>query len=401
MSSTTPLTSTARGGHLSSRGGARGHSSKGRGHKFHQALKRPDYLLYRRELLPIYPKPVYEHHSFASLLHTTYASFRGRREQLRKQQERMDKLNRRRQRYGDPRKPKLIIFDDDADDQDKGRDDVKEVDQDNEADLDPRERRRRELAKVTKPSLRQLIFNQASASDHTADLVGGVDLDALHAMDKSDWAKLERMRADLLADLFDTSTCSSSSSTVIKAEGNLAVMHVPQIATSSSSSQLSHVHKRSTLVATNDNKHDWIVQAHANPFPLFAHQRPVATVALSALPAYDSIARRLNQQARDKREHGHRAGTSDRDGEDEDEDAMSVDTASSSDSDSTSDSDADERFEQVVNMWVPPASASGSSRRGKVVQVDGVSGKIKSGANWLPKAAGVPANPVPVVAANR
>ncbi|KAJ3363764.1 hypothetical protein GGF31_000698 [Allomyces arbusculus] len=184
---------TPRGGsHASSRGGARGGSNSDRPYQqsrrsFHGNHDPHGIVKRRVEQVPIYSPAAYEHHTFMAIVHAQHllaTSFKARRNAAKAQAERALKLARRK------RTPTHIRFDNEGDGE------AMDVDMDDETVLDPREQRRRELAKTKRVSVRAMIWPPPGAEEAE----GGTEAE-LTAWDAEVQAELVQMQGDVLDQL--------------------------------------------------------------------------------------------------------------------------------------------------------------------------------------------------------
>ncbi|KNE64041.1 hypothetical protein AMAG_09098 [Allomyces macrogynus ATCC 38327] len=252
---------TPRGGsHNSSRGGARGGGHSDRPYQqsrrsFH-GNNDPHGIVKRRvEQVPIYSPAAYEHHTFMAIVHAQHllaTSFKARRNAAKVQAERALKLARRK------RTPTHIRFDDDGDGE------AMDVDMDDEAALDPRERRRRQLAKTKRASVRAQIWPPPGVEEAE----GGTEAE-LAAWDAEAQDQLVQMQGDVLDQLLAPVPPSKP--------------RVPAL-----------------TVHAQANGETGVIVAPA--LRIYSHDpRPVARVGLSEFPRYNAYAEAINATHRAQR----------------------------------------------------------------------------------------------------
>ncbi|KAI9179770.1 hypothetical protein H9P43_005100 [Blastocladiella emersonii ATCC 22665] len=309
--------------------------------------------------LPARHPSQYEHRTFAGIV-AAHASFKARRELEKKHDERAVKLARRKA----ARVPVLTKFDDSSSDDEE----VAGVD---EADrlLSARERRRRALLKHPRASVRASIWAPHPKSD------SGIHYnDEERAWGEEDRAALERVAAtfiDAACEPVDAPVPADAPPVLAAA----TVVPAEPIRLTGGQRELA---KAAVIRAT--------------PFPMFARAEPVATWALSALPAYDRLVARRNAEHRARREA------------EVEEEAMDVDSDASSDSESASSSSEEEDSDSDADSDSSDASSSSSDAESEAEDDDlpahihchrppkdklihvAASGKVCAGLEWLPHA---------------
>ncbi|KNE67484.1 hypothetical protein AMAG_11945 [Allomyces macrogynus ATCC 38327] len=248
---------TPRGGsHASSRGGARGGGHSDRPYQQLRRTNDPHGIVKRRvEQVIVYSSAAYEHHTFMAIVHAQHllaTSFKVRRNAANAQAERALKLARRK------RAPTHIRFDD------EGHGEATDVDMDDSAALKPRERRRRELAKTKRVSMRAMIWPLPGAEEAE----GGTEAE-LAAWDTEAQAELVQMQGDvldqLLAPIAPSKSRASAPPTRTEPQSKTGVVVAPALR-------------------------------------LFSHDpRPVARVGLSEFPRYNAYVNAINASHRAQR----------------------------------------------------------------------------------------------------